>query len=201
MWFCSQWLIRLPFELQFPSVSLKPLNSHFFLSACFHLLLCHSYAVKVYFIFLAEVLGKVVVENLFCSGFLLEVPRYVMCWITSSVYTVLMTLHSCHFIYAFELFKSGAPGWKQKEVAVWVFSQINVMCLLLQLYPQHFLVEYLAQGCSAGFGFVKHLLRKSADYWRPWEYSSPLMLAFENAGLTLIQQSWSSVRKCSKCKF
>lgn len=151
------------------------------------------------FFFLAEVLGEV--ESLFCSGFLLGVPRYVVFRTTSRVYTILTTLHSCHFICAFEQFKAGAPGWKQREVAGWVFSQIKVMRLLLQLYPHHFLVEYSAQGCSAGLGFVEHLLRKSAEYRTPREYSSPLTLAFENAGPTLIRRLWSSVRKCSKCKF
>lgn len=144
-------------------------------------------AIHIQSIFFPEALVEVVAESLFCFVFLLEVPKYRVCWTTSSVYTILMTLHSCHFIYAFELFKSEAPGWKQSEVAAWVFLQIKVMCLVLQLNPHRFLPEYLAQGCSAGFGFVKHLLRKSADYQRPQEHSSPFKLAFENVGLTPAQ--------------
>lgn len=198
MWFYSQWLMQLPFELQFPPLSPKPCNSHFFLSAAF----VYCYAIHIqskliwFFFFLAEAAGEVVAESFLCFVFLQEGPRYIDCWITRSVSTILMTLHSCHFMHGFELFKSGAPGWKQREVVVWVFLQIKVTCLLLQLESLHFLMEYLAQGCSAGFGFVKHLLRKSADYQRPRQ-----SIAFKNASLILIQQLWSSVGKRSTCKF
>lgn len=142
--------------------------------------------------------GKEWQRACFVLFFSVRGSKYTVCWTTSSVYTILMTLHSCHFIYAFELFKSEAPGWKQSEVAAWAFLQIKVMCLVLQLNPHHFLPEYLAQGCSAGFGFVEHLLSKSADYQRPQEHSSPFMLAFENVGLTPAQRSPT---KSSKCKF
>lgn len=185
MWLCSQGLMQLPFELQFKiAVSSKHLNSHFFLSAFFRLLWCYSYSDKFFYSWgFQGSSGRELV--LFC--FSVRGSKYTVCWTISSVYTILMTLHSCHFIYAFELFKSQAPGWKQSEVAAWVFSPIKVMCLMLQLNPHHFLPEYLAQGCSAGFGFVEHLLRKSADYRRPQEHNISFMLAFENVGLTPAQ--------------
>lgn len=173
-----------------PSGFTQASHSHFFLSACFHLLPHHLYWVQVYLIFWLRFWGssgrKHVIFCFSASG------SKVHCWSTSSAYTTLVILQLLSCIYALELFKSRAPGWKQRQGVVWVFSQIKVMCLLLQLHPRHFLMDYLAQGCSAGFAFVWHLLRKTC--WVPESIGvcSPLMLAFENAGLTLAQQLWES---------
>lgn len=175
MWSCSQQLMQLPYELQYPLVSLSIATSSSL----------HSF---IYCCAIQSSGWKCILSCFSANG------SKVRCSSTSNAYAAPVILHSCPLFMPLScLNQEHLAGNKGKRQ--WEGFHKQVWCLLLQLYPHHFLVECLSRECSAAFAFVWHLLKKAA------ECQGPSVPAFENAGWTLTQQLWSSVGKCSKCKF